>query len=134
MKQIIFIIIIISIPLFAQTETGHWTSQKPDYKILQPAEKDYSLDTSSFGNMALSGFQNTYYFLVSDLDGDNCPFTPTCSHFFVIAVKETNLLKGTLMFADRFTRDLNFIERDKYPRDKNGRLIDLPQKYEMRGN
>jgi putative component of membrane protein insertase Oxa1/YidC/SpoIIIJ protein YidD len=134
MKQIFLIIILFSIPLFAQTEAGRWESRKPDYKILLNADKDYSLDTSSFGNTLLSGFQNTYYFLISDLDGDNCPFIPTCSHFFVIAVKETNLLKGFLMFADRFTRDLNFIERDKYPRDKNGRLIDFPRKYEMLGN
>ncbi len=130
-KNIVIILILLSSSIFAQTETEHWQQKKTDCKIIQHTEKDYSVDTSSLGITLLSGFVNTYYFLISDLDGDNCPFTPTCSNFFVQSVKETNIFQGILMFSDRFTRDLNFIEREKYPRTKEGRLIDLPQNYTL---
>jgi len=51
------------------------------------------------------------------VDGENCPFNPSCSGFLIEAIKETNLPQGTLMFFDRFTRDLNIFGRmNHYPR------------------
>ena len=125
------ILIFLTAAVFAQTETHRWSEKKADYKILEISERNYSIDDSSVMMSLVSGFQYAYYFLISDYDGDNCPFTPTCSNFFVQSVKRTNIFQGALMFADRFTRDLNFIERDKYPRSQDGKLIDLPRNYEL---
>ncbi|MBU0475828.1 MAG: membrane protein insertion efficiency factor YidD [Bacteroidetes bacterium] len=78
----------------------------------------------------MSFMQQSYSFLISDLDGDNCPFYPTCSSFFVQSVNETNIIKGTLMFADRFTRDSNiFKSRSHYPKHISGKLFDPIQNY-----
>ncbi len=126
------ILIFLTFAVFAQTETHRWGEKKADYKIPEVSERNYLIDDSSVMMSLVSGFQYAYYFLISDYDGDNCPFTPTCSNFFVQSVKRTNIFQGALMFADRFTRDLNFIERDKYPRSQDGRLIDLPQNYELK--
>ncbi len=125
------ILIFLTAAVFAQTETHWWSKKKADNKIPEISERNYSIDDSSVMMSLVSGFQYAYYFLISDYDGDNCPFTPTCSNFFVQSVKRTNIFQGALMFADRFTRDLNFIERDKYPRSHGGKLIDLPRNYEL---
>jgi len=130
-NKTLIILILLSVTVFAQSETHRWSGKKADCKIPEISERNYSIDDSSVMMTVVSGFQYAYYFLVSDYDGDNCPFTPTCSNFFVQSVKRTNLLQGALMFADRFTRDLNFIEREKYPRSETGRLIDLPRNYEL---
>lgn len=96
--------------LSAQTELVKWESKEVSYELPVHNSHDYSIDKSSFGLSILSVARNAYYFFVSDLDGDNCAFSPTCSTFFIQAVKETSIIKGTLMFADRFTRDINFFK------------------------
>ena len=74
--------------------------------------------------------KESYSFFISDLDGDNCPFYPTCSNFFVASVTETNIIKGSLMFADRFTRDTNlFKSSEHYARHSSGRLYDPINNY-----
>ncbi len=133
-KNIVLSLILLSITIFAQTETEHWNAKKPNYKIREISQHNYSFDSSTPAMMLVSGLHNAYSFLISDYDGDNCPFTPTCSNFLVRSVKETNILQGVLMFSDRFTRDLNFIEREKYARTKKGKLIDLPRNYKLKEN
>jgi putative component of membrane protein insertase Oxa1/YidC/SpoIIIJ protein YidD len=81
----------------------------------------------------LKTFVNGYWFFISGVDGDNCPFQPSCSSFFVESVKETNLIQGILMFADRFTRDINFYKREEhYPRAGNGRYFDPASLYTLK--
>ncbi len=116
----------------AQTDLKRWEAESVSYEIPYKTHHIYSIDNSSFGMMFFSFARNVYYFFISDLDGDNCPFYPTCSSFFVESVKETNILKGTLMFADRFTRDINFFKgRSHYPVYLNGKLFDPPSNYTM---
>ena len=80
----------------------------------------------------LSSLRNIYYFFISDLDGDNCPFYPTCSAFFIQSIKETDLFIGGLMFADRFTRDLNLLKGiNHYPIKKSGKFFDPPYNYTL---
>jgi putative component of membrane protein insertase Oxa1/YidC/SpoIIIJ protein YidD len=75
---------------------------------------------------------NTYWIFISDLDGDNCPFHPSCSSFFLESIEETNLIQGTLMFFDRFTRDSNPVNREEhYPVYKNYRFYDPPKLYTL---
>ena len=96
--------------LNAQTDWVRWEGKETSYELTPTHHHDYTLDKSSFGMTLLSVLRNTYYFFISDLDGDNCPFEPSCSAFFLQSIKETSIFKGSLMFADRFTRDLNFFK------------------------
>jgi putative component of membrane protein insertase Oxa1/YidC/SpoIIIJ protein YidD len=114
----------------SQTEKARWTAVDVPYELKITHHHEYAVDYSSLGMTLISLTRNLYYFLVSDLDGDNCPFFPTCSSFFVQAVSATNIITGSLMFADRFTRDLNFLKGKKqYPEIKNGKYFDPPSNY-----
>jgi putative component of membrane protein insertase Oxa1/YidC/SpoIIIJ protein YidD len=127
MKKILLITVFLSVCLQAQTDWERW--EKVDFvsqfQNLGKGENE-TLQKSSF----LSVLKDSYSFLISDLDGDNCPFYPTCSNFFVHAVHETNILKGTLMFADRFTRDSNlFKSKLHYAYHISGKLYDPIDNY-----
>jgi putative component of membrane protein insertase Oxa1/YidC/SpoIIIJ protein YidD len=114
--------------LIAQVDWSRW----------EKAEVDYPYTATEVGNnfyqknsaTILGTLKSGYAFFISDLDGDNCPFYPTCSSFFVESVSKTNILKGTLMFADRFTRDSNlFKSHEHYPTHISGRLYDPINNY-----
>ncbi len=119
--------------LSAQTEMHKWGKAVISYQAYTPAnERSYGIEKGSLSNILVDGFTHAYWILISDVDGDNCPFTPSCSSFFVESVKETNIFQGTLMFADRLTRDTNFFNRQyHYPFSKNGRLYDIPSNYKL---
>lgn len=135
MKKNVFILFVLtSVSLNAQADWERWSAQSISYELPQIDKKDYYLDRSDVMTVSLSVLRNTYYFLISDLDGDNCPFHPSCSNFFVESVKETNILQGAFMFADRFTRDLNLFKKGKYPYYKNGRLYDPVGNYKLLSN
>jgi len=101
----------------AQTDWVKWEKADLTYsKDNEDSKRDYSILGDNFSETALNSLTSVYWFFISDLDGDNCPFRPSCSNFFVEAVKETNLAQGLLIFFDRFTRDLNIFSRaNKYP-------------------
>ncbi len=116
----------------AQTDWIKWNAQPAAYELTKHQHHEYTIDKSSFGMTLISSGRNIYYFFISDLDGDNCPFNPTCSQFLVQSVKETNFFVGSLMFADRFTRDLNFIKaKDRYQILPGGRLFDPAYNYSL---
>jgi len=127
MKKMLIIFAFLSVCLQAQTDWERWEKLDGDPKILIYDKKEVETpQKSSF----LSILKDSYSFLISDLDGDNCPFYPTCSNFFVHAVHETNILKGTLMFADRFTRDSNlFKSKLHYAYHISGKLYDPIDNY-----
>ena len=128
-----FLFFFLSVTLLsAQTELVKWESQQVSYELPAHQRHDYSIDKSSFGLSILSVARNAYYFFVSDLDGDNCAFSPTCSAFFIQAVKETSIIKGTLMFADRFTRDINFFKgSNHYPLLPTNKFFDPAYNYTL---
>ena len=115
--------------VYAQNETERWVAKTVSYEIPFSTHHDYTIDNSNIGSTLISFARNVYYFFISDLDGDNCPFYPTCSTFFVQAVKETNIIKGTLMFADRFMRDINFFKGKKYTLTSGNKFLDPPSNY-----
>jgi putative component of membrane protein insertase Oxa1/YidC/SpoIIIJ protein YidD len=133
MKLISFLIILFSASICSQTDWERWGKAEVSYKFENPyIEREYSFSGST-GEVLLRTFVNGYWFFVSEVDGDNCPFEPSCSEFFIESVKETNIFRGVLMFADRFTRDINFYNRhEHYPRSENGRYIDPPSLYTMK--
>jgi putative component of membrane protein insertase Oxa1/YidC/SpoIIIJ protein YidD len=111
-----------------------WSKAEISYTIpVHNSHRNYSYA----GESVLSAVPKTvimgYWFLISDVDGDNCPFSPSCSSFFMESVKKTNIVQGTFMFADRFTRDMNIFNRAaKYPEILNGRYYDPPEKYMLK--
>lgn len=124
MKTLTFFLLM-SIPLFGQTDWHTWEAAVPDYTIDNPYNSTRFVDSSSAEMEIISAVRNGYAFLISDLDGNNCPFYPSCSRFFVLSIKETNFFQGLLMFADRFTRDTNiFKSLDQYPKRISGRFFD----------
>ena len=134
MKTILVIIIFYS-SLLAQNDWERWEAAEISYELKSVEKKNYEFDTDSFGSFIMSSMKNIYYFTFSDLDGDNCPFHPSCSNFYVSAVKQTNIFQGTLMFADRFTRDTNlFKSRNHYKYYSHGKFFDPVEIYTLNKN
>ncbi len=133
MKIAIYFLLLFPVAVFAQTDWHRWGKADISYQINSPySERNYTIETNSVSDMVVSSVINAYWAFFSDVDGDNCAFSPTCSSFFVESVKETNIFQGVLMFADRLTRDTNFIGRGgEYPLAKNGRLYDVPSNYKL---
>jgi uncharacterized protein len=52
-----------------------------------------------------------YQQVVSRGDGDRCRFTPSCSEYARLAVREYGLLRGSVMAADRLMRDHSWNSR-----------------------
>lgn len=119
---------------FSQTDWIKW--EKADYDYRKPnnfRHRDYSFDNdSSASGYVVKATANIYWYFISDLDGDNCPFRPSCSAFFVESSKQTNVFQGTLMFFDRFTRDFNIYKRQEhYPRVSDGYYYDPVSLYTL---
>jgi putative component of membrane protein insertase Oxa1/YidC/SpoIIIJ protein YidD len=119
-------ILFFTISGFPQTDWIRW--EKADYSYEKPnnfRHRDYTFDTGSVSGIIVKSTAIAYWYFISDLDGDNCPYSPSCSAFLVEAVKETNILQGTMMFFDRFTRDYNIHNRhEHYPRVRDGHYYD----------
>ena len=131
---LIFLVLIFSTNLFSQTDWEKWGKAKIDYTFKDNyRHRDYNFSSDNAGSFLVKSFVNTYWFFISDLDGDNCPFRPSCSAFFLDAVKETNIFQGTLMFFDRFTRDTNIFKEGEYPREKSGYYFDPSSLYTLSG-
>lgn len=125
-----FLIVVSSV---AQTDWQRWEKTKSNYlKETIHSQRDYSYQDNSLSYIFSKTLINAYWLFISDIDGDNCPFHPTCSAFFIEAIDETNLIQGTLMFFDRITRDTNPVSRENhYPVYKNFRYFDPPQLYTL---
>jgi putative component of membrane protein insertase Oxa1/YidC/SpoIIIJ protein YidD len=147
MKFILIFILLFTINIFSQTDGlrqyqdttdwQKWGKANFTYQLQKPStteQRNYSLKGENLGGTILRSFADAYWFFISDVDGDNCSFNPTCSNFFVQAVKRTNILQGTLMFADRFTRDLNLFKLNHYPRVEDGHFYDPVSLYTLNQN
>jgi putative component of membrane protein insertase Oxa1/YidC/SpoIIIJ protein YidD len=120
-----------SFKTIAQTDWIKWNKADYTYRINNLVEKrNYSFDFNNPGRFLLKSLANAYWFFISDVDGDNCSFNPTCSNFFILSVEKTNIVQGTLMFFDRFIRDMNIFGKvNHYPRVLNGHFYDPPSLY-----
>jgi putative component of membrane protein insertase Oxa1/YidC/SpoIIIJ protein YidD len=119
--------------LFSQTDWEKWGKADISYEMHGgTGKRDYNINGANAGQIVLKTAAVGYWFFISDVDGDNCPFSPTCSSFFLQSVKETNILQGTFMFADRFTRDMDIFGRTShYPVAKNNHFYDPPTLYTL---
>lgn len=98
-----------------ETDWQRWGKSEIQYAAKPKHDEVSGKENRSFGSFLLGTSHKLYSFLISDLDGDNCPFEPTCSNFFIQSVKATNIFQGSLMFFDRFTRDMNLLKINHYP-------------------
>lgn len=131
MKYFILCFILFAVFIPAQGKLEKWGKAEISYSDNKSeSSREYSYKDEGFPGVVSKTFIMAYWFFISDVDGDNCPFHPSCSSFFLDAVKETDTLQGTLLFADRFTRDLNIVNRgQKYSILNNGKYYDPPGKY-----
>ncbi|RPI67955.1 MAG: membrane protein insertion efficiency factor YidD, partial [Ignavibacteriales bacterium] len=129
---ILFLLLFIT-SAFCQIENLKWQKADLSYeKIINNSKRDYSFESENAGEFLTKSLTNAYWFFISDVDGDNCPFRPTCSAFLLQSTKETNIFQASLMFFDRFTRDMNIAKgHDHYPRVSAGYYYDPPQNYTL---
>ncbi len=122
-------VLLFVMPLSAQPKLSHWGEIRTQYVPAITAPDENRTADLSLSNLLVV----PYRILISDVDGDHCPFTPTCSAFFVEACRQTNIFQGTLMFVDRFTRDSNTLDRSiHYMGDtKRNKLIDPVSNYRL---
>ncbi len=134
--SIFFFLILINFTSYAQSDWAKWG--KADYSYELPAnngERNYSFDNSKVGDIMLKSLADAYWIFISNVDGDNCSFNPTCSSFLLESVHQTNLFQGTIMFFDRFTRDMDIYKKyDHYPRVLDGHFYDPPSLYTLDEN
>ncbi|MBK7630827.1 MAG: membrane protein insertion efficiency factor YidD [Ignavibacteriales bacterium] len=125
-KYFFLIIFLFQFSYYAQTDWVRWEKSNPAYQIKDYyLERDYDLSINSISDVIVKPIINAYWFFISDVDGANCPFQPSCSSFLVRSINETNMLQGVVMFFDRFTRDTNIFERHKhYPIFKKNHFYD----------
>lgn len=131
--NLILLFLFITTSAFCQMENLKW--QKADLSYEKPDKfisREYSFEADNAAEFISRSFTNAYWFFISDVDGDNCPFRPSCSAFFLQSTKETNIFQASLMFFDRFTRDMNIAKgHDHYPRVSAGYFYDPPQNYTL---
>ena len=132
-KIFFFSFLIFTISGLSQSDWVRW--EEVEYNYEKPNKfrhRDYSFNTESASGFIAKSAVNTYWYFFSELDGDNCPYSPSCSAFFVQSAKETNIFQGTLMFFDRFTRDYNIYKRhEHYPRVIDGHYYDPVSLYTL---
>lgn len=125
-KYSVLIFLLFSFLAFSQTDRVKWEKAEITYqKVSDHRHRDYNIDDENVSTVFVSSLTNAYWFFISDLDGDNCPFRPSCSSFLAEASKKTNPVQGLVMFFDRFTRDMNIYHKhENYPRVNSRRYYD----------
>lgn len=130
--DIILIILFFYGSFYSQTDWKRWEKTETNYQLPNNFQhRDYSFDSGNPVKLVVKSLANAYWFFISDVDGNNCPFKPSCSLFFVQSVEETNLAQATLMFFDRFTRDINIFKKGHYPLTRDGYFYDPPTLYSL---
>lgn len=132
MRKILYILFLVVSTAYPQTDWQKWEAKQVSYELPTKSAAQTQNEKASLSGTILNSLKSAYSFLISDYDGDNCPFSPSCANFFVEAVDETNLLPGTLMFADRFTRDMNVFKGvNHYSLHKSGKYFDPAGNYTL---
>jgi len=131
--SVIFFIIVSFSHLSAQTDWVRWERLDNYYLInyddnIRRIESTViSKNDNSSENFAKT-FVKFYKITISDFDGDNCRFNPSCSEFLAESMRLTNSFNSILLFFDRLTRDSNIFSSGKY-KIVNNRFFDPPSEY-----
>lgn len=129
--KIFFIYLFSIVALYPQASVEKWGKKQNPYLVNTEYQKrDYSINENNIFAASAKIVAIGYWFFISDLDGDNCPFSPSCSSFLMQSLKQTNIFKASLMFGDRFMRDANIFGRDEhYPYILHKHYYDPPSLY-----
>jgi len=132
-KYLLSILLITQVAIYSQTDWVRWEKSDLTYQLKNNyLEREYDLSIESVSDVIVKPVINAYWFFVSDVDGANCPFQPSCSSFLVQSIKETNVFQGVVMFFDRFTRDTNIFGRhEHYPRFGKNHFYDPVSLYTL---
>lgn len=120
------------INLSAQTDWVRW--EGVNNYLLEDSDYDNNWNEhfDGFNDKRISNIPDFlvkfYKITISDFDGNNCRFHPSCSEFFVESTKINNSLISVLLFFDRLTRDTNIFSSGGY-RTMNNRYYDPPSDY-----
>ena len=119
--------------IYSQTDWVRWEKSNPTYQTKTTyLEREFDFTIASVSDIIIKPTINAYWFFISDIDGANCPFNPSCSSFLVQSIKGTNMLQGTMMFFDRFARDTNLFGRhEHYPKIGGNRFYDPVSLYTL---
>ncbi|MCK7528026.1 MAG: membrane protein insertion efficiency factor YidD [Ignavibacteriales bacterium] len=91
----LLLLFISQLTIYSQTDWVRWEKSDPTYQIEDTyLERDYDLSIESASDVIVKPVINAYWFFISDVDGANCPFNPSCSSFLVQSIKETNIFQG----------------------------------------
>lgn len=135
-KTILLIVLSLSLTQLSfaqQKENQRWEKIPIRYSIpIEDFEHNLDLKFNKPSDYVLKPLLKLYRITISDADGANCPFDPSCSHFFLEAVDKTNFLEGLLLFSDRFQRDANVFNRTDYSLSQKRRLSDPVERYIFR--
>lgn len=124
-KAFIFFFLI-ALPVLPQA----WQPSTVDWSEELPVKKKFYELSGSVAEVSFIILVNGYRLFVSEPDGENCPFDPSCSRFFIESLKQTNLFEAILLASDRLIRDTSFGNKHRhYHIDKFGKLIDPPSRY-----
>ena len=132
-KYFFIVLFLLQLTSYSQIDWVRWEKADPAYQIDDTyIERDYDLSINSVSDLIIKPVINVYWLFISDVDGANCPFNPSCSSFLVQSINETNMSQGLLMFFDRFTRDTNVYGRSEhYPRFDNKHFYDPVTLYSL---
>ncbi|MFH0734591.1 MAG: membrane protein insertion efficiency factor YidD [bacterium] len=130
MIRYIFLLFFVVTSMFAQADWVKWDQKSVEYTKVLNKNIEYKPEHTSFFTFFTNTAKKVYKTVFSNLDGENCPFTPTCSNFYVESVEKGGIIKGTLMFFDRFTRDANLFKNfDQYKIVNDNKFYDPVNNY-----
>jgi uncharacterized protein len=66
--------------------------------------KHYFIQSDTEVELLYTGLFVGYKKFISSQDGSTCSFHPSCSEYAVQSIKKHGLIKGVMMFFDRYTR------------------------------
>lgn len=117
-KVCIALFLLNSCSLFAYPQTIVEMSYLKSDQSSTRSKKSYLATTKDNRNeieFVLSGLLRFYKNFISSQDGNSCTFSPSCSEYALMAVKQVGLIEGGAATFDRITR-CNGLSPDKYHR------------------
>ncbi|HJX72003.1 MAG TPA: membrane protein insertion efficiency factor YidD [Bacteroidales bacterium] len=129
----IILFLLVSISFYGQIEEDIMRFRQ--LNVIESADDKYPYARTYQNEMEFI-FTRLFLFyknFISSQDATSCTFTPSCSEYAILTIKEQGVIIGTMNFFDRFSR-CNGLSPEHYNFDPEKRvLIDPPRdfKYEM---
>ncbi len=103
-KIIFFVLIFAIFTIFtANAEFGPWNT-KLVKKEKNKNQTNHTQPVVSTPGWVLIKFIRFFQVVISPQDGPNCRYTPTCSQYALICIRDYGPLIGLIMAADRYMR------------------------------